>query len=359
MKPIHIKEGIRYFLSSRRAKKDGFKKYKGDAKQICQQIVDDCWNGEFFQTSTRNFKQFWTRDFGMCTEALLKLGYKEKVRKTLIYALKRFEKAGKVTTAITPEGKPFDFPYYAEDSLPFLFHSLMLLNDKELLEEYRWFLDKAHSQYFQNVFDKNRFRVRKDRYFSSIKDYAKRNSSCYGNSMMEMFYKEHYRWHGTGRYNTVKNKVNKLFWNGNYFYEDLNKRPIITGDANVFPFWTKAVDSKKMFLRCLKAMQDAGLDRPLPLKYSNEKPEEIIESIFNPGYEHDNAWLHLGLCFLDVVKKYDKKAFKHYLQRYTRMIEGFGTFPEVLDNKGKPFQTRFYYCDEGMLWASKYLFLRR
>ena len=35
------------------------------------------------------------------------------------------------------------------------------------------------------------------------------------------------------------------------------------------------------------------------------------------------------------------------------------TFLEVYNNKGKPFKTYFYMTDEGMLWASMHLFLRK
>ena len=76
---FYITEGTRIFYTSwkNRIKK---KKYvAGDAKAICKKIVDECWNGRFFQTSTTNFPQFWTRDFGLCTRSLMTMRQQDKI----------------------------------------------------------------------------------------------------------------------------------------------------------------------------------------------------------------------------------------------------------------------------------------
>src|SRR3989344_2702653 len=87
IKPTHISEALRIFRRSLKVRVSGFKKYDGDAKEICERIINDCFNGKYFQTSTGHFCQFWTRDFGMCAESLVKLGYKKEVGMTLEYAL--------------------------------------------------------------------------------------------------------------------------------------------------------------------------------------------------------------------------------------------------------------------------------
>ena len=122
---IYLTEGSRFFPSSLKQRFHP-KKYYGEADDICRQIVKECWNGHFFQSSATNFKQFWTRDFGISAQALLQLGYKEEVQQTLRYALNRFQHYNKVTTTITPGGKAYDFPNYAVDSLPWLIHSIKL-----------------------------------------------------------------------------------------------------------------------------------------------------------------------------------------------------------------------------------------
>ena len=65
----------------------GWKRYAGDAPQICRQVVDDCWTGEFFAGSDGHFKQFWTRDLAMCTPALCRLGLRDKVVQSLAWGL--------------------------------------------------------------------------------------------------------------------------------------------------------------------------------------------------------------------------------------------------------------------------------
>src|SRR3989338_8915285 len=124
---IYASEGARILFSSLKSRFFP-KEYLGNADEICQAIVRECWNGKFFQTSTTNFKQFWTRDFGFCTASLLTLKYQSQVQQTLKYALYRFQQQGAVTTTITPQGKPYNFPVFGVDSLPWLIHSIKLSN---------------------------------------------------------------------------------------------------------------------------------------------------------------------------------------------------------------------------------------
>ena len=122
MKLIHISEALRMFKRARRVSREGFKRYKGSPEHIAKQIIESCWNKEdkYFQVSSGHFNEFYCRDFGMCAEALVKLGHKKKVIQTLDYALNKFKQSGRITTSISPSGKCFDFPYYGADSLPFI-----------------------------------------------------------------------------------------------------------------------------------------------------------------------------------------------------------------------------------------------
>src|SRR3989338_3853604 len=142
--------GPRIFLSSFKTR-IAPQKYTGNADQICKQIVKDCWNGRYFQTSPSNFPQFWTRDFGWCTHSLLQLKYGAEVQQTLRYALNRFKKYKKITTTITPLGKPFDFPTPAVDSLPWLIHSLRLA--KFPYHSYKPFLNWEIQKFFTRFID--------------------------------------------------------------------------------------------------------------------------------------------------------------------------------------------------------------
>ncbi|MCX6706793.1 MAG: hypothetical protein NT001_01485 [Candidatus Woesearchaeota archaeon] len=360
----HISEAMRMFKVSIKTKLFGYKKYDGNADEICRKIVKDCWNPKkrYFMASSGHFSQFYSRDFGMCVEALLKLGYEKEVFQTLEYALSRFNKAGKITTAITPSGKPFDFPYIASDSLPFIVHAIRIAEGNYLMRKYeRLFLNEIR-RYFNVVFDSRTGMVKSGKSFSSIKDYSRRNSSTYDNCMAAMLK------HDLDELNffnplhdfDIKANIKKNLWNGKFFYDDLNKLDTVYGDANVFPFWTGIFTDRKMLESCVKEMKRAGLDRPLPLKYTSKRKVKgqkmIWEELIAGDYERDTVWTHLGMCYLDILKRFGKKKeLAMHLKQYRKAIERQQNFIEVFGRDGKPFKTLFYQADSGMLWASKYL----
>src|SRR3989344_4788798 len=159
-----------YLTQGRRMLRNKFQRfhhYEGNAQQICEQIIAECWNGRFFQTSTTNFPQFWTRDFSLCTESLIKLGYAKEVEQTLRYALTIFLLHKKITTTITPNDKPFDFPKHAVDTLPWILHSIALTKNKKLVDDFRPFLEQQVKTFTKSFVDKSG--LVKPYHFSSIK----------------------------------------------------------------------------------------------------------------------------------------------------------------------------------------------
>jgi len=368
MMRIIFSEAARIFLRSLRARLKGIKEYSGSTKQICKQIVDDCFDKEkdYFMTSTGHFCEFYARDFGWCTEALLDLGYRKEVLSTLDYALGVFQKHGGIEQSISPSGKPFTFPAgrYSPDALAFLALSLKLANAKELVKKYCVFLNREIKRYYDLAIDDRTGLIRKDKYFSSIKDYSMRKSSCYDNCMTAMlarciselgldnpFTKFDY-----------KKLIMGNFWTGKYFLDDLSGNRHICGDANFIPFWTGLITDKGIMKRAVASVRREGLDKPLPLKYTNKKfrkqrmiPLELIAG----DYERGSAGAHLGMMYIKVVSKMDKKLARQYLAEYEERIMQHKNFLEVYDRRGKPFKTLLYYSDEGMLWAANYLYLKK
>jgi len=360
LKPIHLKEGIRYFKRARRVKKEGIKKYKGNAEQICRQIINDCWNKEYFQTSNGHFNEFWTRDFAWCAESLIKLGYKKEVEKTMQYALKIFKKYNKITTTISPDGKAFDFPDYAVDSVPYFIRTLNIAN-KDLIKKNKFFLNEKINGYCNKIIDKKTGLVRKDRHFSSIKDYAKRTSSCYGNCMVAMLNNELKKIkildNPFKSYN-YKRLIKDNFWKKTHFIDDLSGYDFVTGDANVFPFWTGVFNEKDMLKKTIKKIQEKGLDKPFPLRYYHEKIKEhkmLSIEFFAKGYERDTVWGHLGPLYIKIVKMVDKRLALDYIRQYRKIIEKNKNYLELFFPNERPYSTFWYYADESMLWASMFL----
>jgi hypothetical protein len=366
MQLIHIKEGLRMYKRARRVKKEGLPVYEGTPEQIAEQIIDSCWDADkkYFRVSDGHFAEFYTRDFGMCAEALVGLGYGKQVLQTLEYALERFQKHGRITTSISPDGVCFDFPTYAADSLPFLVHALNVANAGSIVTKYQDFLKKEVDHYFKAVFDPQVSLVRHDVHFSSMKDYAQRYSSCYSNCMLSMLADDlvpigiespfvHYN---------IKRSILSHFWSGVHFYDDWNVKPVVTGDANTFPFWCGVTGDESTFRTVLQSVRDAGLDRPFPLKYSAEADAGHKTNwldMFAGDYEKDSVWMHLGLCFLDVVKRFDPGLFTQYMAQYEALINKHKNFLEVYDRNGEPFHNQWYWTDDSMLWVSKWLWLKK
>ncbi|MBU1198847.1 MAG: hypothetical protein KKF46_02390 [Nanoarchaeota archaeon] len=363
---MQLSEAARIF--SRRIKVffKGINKYSGDDKEICTQIIEDCYNKEnnYFMVSNGHFSEFYARDFGWCTEALLNLGYRKQVLSTLDYALRIFKKYGRITQSISPNGIPFTFPNrYSPDALAFLVHSLRLAKADDLIKKYKSFLNNEIKIYFDIVIDKSSGLVRLDRHFSSMKDYSIRKSSCYDNVMTGMLANDITQ---LNLYNPFKKfNYKKLlmdnFWTGNYFLDDLSGNKYISGDANVFPFWSGLIKDKKIIAKALAGVRKAGLDNPFPLKYTAKRYKEqkmLAKEFFAGNYERDSIWAHMGLPYIKVVSTINKSLAKKYLDQYKKQILKHKNFLEVYDSKGEPFKTIFYYTDESMLWCANYLYLK-
>jgi hypothetical protein len=354
-------EGWRMFRRSIHIRRNGYPRYEGNAEEICEKIVKACWNGNYFQTSTGHFSGFYMRDFGISAEALMSMGHEKEVYKTIQYCLNRYSSEGKLTTTITPGGKPVDIFHYAPDTLAFLLRTLRVSGAEDLVKTYQPFIIGQVEAYARDVLDSNSGLVNLKRY-SGMRDHAARKSSCYDNCMTAMISSE------LGRLsidNPLKGRdfqslIKNNFWNGSHFTDELDSEKL-TGDANVFPFWCGVFDDAAMFARCRSAISRAGLDKPFPLRYE-AGALQARSSIFTwlaPGYEGDTVWAHLGLCYLDALARYDSKAMKQHLDEYSKVIEGFGNLIEVLRPDGRPYGTLLYAADDSLIWAAKYLHLRK
>jgi hypothetical protein len=164
------------------------------------------------------------------------------------------------------------------------------------------------------------------------------------------------------------------FFNGKYFNDGLYDKGYVAGDANVFPFWCKIFDiqkdneARRMFSSSLTAIQKDNLDKPFPLKYTNIEMKGkrlFLQNLCSQNYEGNTIWMHLGLCYLDVIAEYEKsdkeidkskkEMHKKYLLLYGQNTISAHNFLEVYNTDGSIYKTLLYQTDEGMLWAAKYL----
>ncbi len=333
------------------------RRYTGPAEKICGAIVRDCFNKEdhYFQTSTGHFAQFYARDFGLCVEALMQLGYAPQVKMTLEYAMSAYSRAGRVTTQITPAGRPLDSFGPAADSLPFLLHALEVSGQAELREVYRPFLEAEAQRYAREFLGRDGL-VRPG-YIGSIKDQAVRDRSCYDQTMAAWLSAQ---LSGLGWKNPLgklplRENLLKRYWMGTHFRDDL-RSDTVSGDANVFPSWCGLV-GEDYARPALAAIRAEKLDSPFPLKYTARPPRHewvALAPLFAPNYEGTTVWAHLGLAYLDVVARYEPALLPAYLKQYEKLILKHRNFLEVYHPDGTPYSSWAYRTDEGMLWASKW-----
>jgi hypothetical protein len=355
----YVTEGSRIFFKSLKSKIK-IKRYPGNDREICEHIVKDCWNGDYFQTSTNHFNQFWARDFGWCTNSLLELGYEDEVKKTIRYALNRYKKYNQITTTLTPKGKPYDFPNKAVDSLPWLIHSMR--KSKFNYYDHKDFLNKEIKKFYYTFIDQKTGLVKENAY-SSIKDYALRKSSCYDNCMVALLAKNlaNMKLENPFKKYRYPQLIEKNFWNGEFFYDDLTKKNYVSGDANIFPFVLGIIEDKEKLKKVIKAIQNNKLDKPFPLKYTSPEDKNKIAWIWEekliPNYEGDTIWTHMGPLYIKLLKLVDDDQYYTLRNKYKTMIETYQNYLELFNSNGKPFKSLLYTTDHGMLWAANYLTL--
>ena len=335
-----------------------FKKreYTGSVEEVCLKVIKSCYK-DYFRVSNGHFNQFYARDFGMCIDSLLKLGYKKEVKNTLKYALSIYYNADKITTQISPTSKVVDFPYYTPESLSYIVYSLARLNDKELISEYKEFILSKVLEVKKHINSKGL--LRKDKYYSSMKDHSKRKSSCYNNCMLgflkinleKLKFKTHMQ-----DYDYEKLLMDH-FWRGEYFVDDLSGKNILSSDANTYPFWTGVIKDKSMFEKSFNSIKKEGLDFPFALKYTKDKlKDHNFAGVLVPNYEGNTIWVHLGMNYLEVLSKFNKKSeLKKHLKSYEGLVKKHKNFLEVYDENGEEFKSLFYRSEKNMLWASIFL----
>jgi hypothetical protein len=356
----YVKEGLHMFRRHRRVQKDGFARLSGvTGEEIVRSLLVKLWNGKFFQTDLGNYPQFYSRDFGMVLPALLHLGFRDKARKTLAYALDVYAKAGKVTSHITSDGKAVNFPpAYSPDSVAYLLKSVRLIDDAALLKKHKHFLQRVIDDFADRVLD-GQGRVRRGAHFAGMRDHAVRDASCYDTVMAAVVQREADLLDLEYTYSNVDYQEILLedYWNGRYFDNDMTDNTF-AADANVMPFWHNIIVDKEKLQSVINHIQKHHLDKPFPLKYVRRVEEQgktIIFNMFSKNWQANSIWPMIGLPYIDIVMRVDKNLALKYYDEYKSLIEKYGTFLEVYDKRGLPYESSFFSSGEGMIWAAMWL----
>jgi hypothetical protein len=205
----------------------------------------------------------------------------------------------------------------------------------------------------------------KKKQFSGMRDYAIVKGSCYDMIMACMLDDEINNINKIMKREIIKNpfknmdlksNLKKHFWNDKYFYD---YKDAVYGHNNIYPYFLDVIRDDRMLKLSIKSIHEAQLDYPIPLKYeSNNKHAKFIwHEIFVSGWEKHTSWTMLGMAYIDVLSRIDKKKAKLCIEQYKKLIEQYG-FVEVY-NGIKPYQSLFYASETRMLWASMYLDLKK
>jgi hypothetical protein len=364
-----ISEAWRIFKRNIHIKFNGIEKFTGTDTEICNNIIKSCYNPEkkYFQVSPgkkSNYAEFYSRDFGWCSESLINLGYEKEVINTLDYAFSIYQKNHGITVAIDPNGKPFNFPnIYSPDSVAYMFRSLRIAKNKDLIIRYAKFLNDEAKRFKKICIDESGMIMKK--HFSGMRDYAIIEGSCYDMIMACMLDDEINNLNNFMKREVIKNPFNgfdlkknliKRFWNGKYF-EDYHN--VVYGHTNIYPYFLDIIKDKKMIQSSLKAIHEAGLNNPIPLKYEskNDHSKFIWNEIFVSGWEKHTSWTMLGMAYIDVLSRIDKNKAGEHFKQYKALIEKNG-FIEVYDGV-TPYSSPFYTTETRMIWAVMYIDLKK
>jgi hypothetical protein len=336
----------------------GHRRHPGAAVAIARACVEASWAGDHFTASGGHFRQFWTRDTGFSSSSLLATGFGDRLLATLDWALEAWRPAGRVTTTIFPGRRPRDVYTFGIDSVPLLFHALQVAGGEPLVARHASWLGPEVQRYATVVLDPATGLVRTDRRFSSHRDTVVTSGNAYANAMVVALDRvlRETGWFPSPIADGAQERFVAAFWDGRRF-TDLAGGDEVTGDGTVFPFWVGAVPDSLGLASALAAADEAGLTRPLPLRYAAHHDlagEDPVQRAFVPDYQGTAIWTSLGAIHLQLLDRVDPAAVDAPLAAYAALIEREGTVWEVLREDLRPYVGRFglFRADEAMLWSA-------
>ncbi len=334
--------------------------FDGNAEQICLQIIDRLWEGDFYRTSLGHFNFFWMRDFGTVCQSLVSLGYTDRVHHTLTWALYHYRRAGAVTLCIDKAGHTFNAPAKKSvDALPWLLHSLVVSGYSLNLGE-RAFLDRQLEKYSRTFIDPLTGDLRKVRY-AEMRDAVNYDRSAYSIALIaRMVECANQLGLRTFPFNVshYQNDLLENYWTGEYFRAD-RATTVYSSECALMPFFLGIIDDAEKAGHTFDYIQKAGLNKLYPLEYCNQ-PDVFhyrftMGKLIMPNYTGTTIWTWHGTFYLHLLKRYGRPEYEQQRAHFAAMIERHGTYPELLNPDGSWYKAPFYKADPGMVWAALFL----
>lgn len=336
------------------------KRFDGNATQICEQVVEKLWEGDFYRTSLGHYDFFWMRDFGTVAESLVRLGHTDRVHHTLNWALHHYRRAGAVTLCIDKAGNTFNAPAKKSiDALPWLLHSIVV-SDYPLSQVERTFLHRQLKKYCTTFLDPFSGNIRKIRY-AEMRDAVNYDRSAYAVTLLaRMVQCAHILDLPTFPFKVAhyKNDLLENYWTGDYFRAD-RVSSAYSSECALMPFFLGVIDNAEMAGRTFAYIQRTGLNKLYPLQYGNKdggfQYRLGMGQLIMPNYTGTTIWTWHGTFYLHLLKRYDHPAYEEQKSHFVNLIERHGTYPELLNADGSWYKAPFYKADPGMVWAALFL----
>jgi len=339
------------------------RRFDGNAEQICEQIIDELWTGDFYKTSLGHFDFFWMRDFGTVAESLVRLGRKKHVIHTLKWALMHYRRSATVTTCVDKHGNCFNAPMHAVDTLPWLLHCIHV-SGYDLNKSERAFLEHELRKYTRKYLDTTGH-VRPIK-FAEMRDAVIYDRSAYAVALVgRMAYCVEQLGLQDFPYKLQKYQKELItrYWNGQYFNAD-RTTDAFSAECALFPFFLGVIEDESLAGATLDYIVDEKYDQPFPMIYTKQ-PEAFnyhwwMTAPFMPQYEGYTLWSWHGMFYLHTLRRFNRPEFKAQRERFAKgMIEQHGIFPEMLNKDGSWYYAPVYRGDPGMVWAGMYVDLAR
>lgn len=334
--------------------------FEGTASQICEQIVDELWDGDFFRTSLGHFNFFWMRDFGTVSLSLVRLGYTKHVHDTISWALFHFQRSGDVTLCIDHTGNTFNAPEQKTvDALPWLLHTISV-SDYPLNNMERHFIEHMLRRYIKMFLDPVNGSLKSMRY-SEMRDAVYYDRSAYSLALIARMAKcaKDLELQGFIFPEEIYQKeLLEKYWNGEFFKADYVTN-VWSSECALMPFFLGVIDNKKMAEATFDYINKSKLNEPYPLQYCQQP--YVFNYRFGMGkvlmnnYTGTTIWTWHGTFYLHLLKKYKRPEYKEQYRRFSKLIERHGTYPELVNPDGSWYKTPIYRSDPGMVWAALFL----
>jgi hypothetical protein len=330
-----------------------------ELSEIARKIIKENAKDVFIAGKT-HFTYMWITDMAVAFKGIKKVLPHLYLQKQLHRIIDDSYKLGYVPTCFSKK-QNFNMPFRRQDNFPSLIHCLYYLNNdskskensdlkegQEIYEKEK--INSLYERYMQNYYDFDNNLLRQDAVHDWM-DTIKRPSSTFSNLfLLNMLKKYEELFKEKTPHKECEKALIEKRWNGKYFIDYDNCGSYLCTDANVpalyFNLFSKDIQNK-----ICDCIESSNMLYPLPMKTrQGEYDCTFISTLWSKNY-HSVIWPHLGLMYLNGLKRLHR-PYKEHLKRFEKNATEYKNFLEVIDMQGKPFSTPFFVTEHSFSMAA-------